>query len=237
MLIGECCACIFYRRLDHPNIVGYRGTKIMADQQVALAMEHCDTSLGNILEMRMDNDMGPLESNKILKVSVVWITFVLPRFMIWVFFFFCFLWQISLDVCKALDYLHTTAHILHGDLKSFNVLIKGEFDLCKLCDFGVSLPLNNKGYVDVKKKPDAEYTGEWSVHVKTIFFFSINMLKKWFPICNLLTILFNFQARIYGQHRRFSTVQHEKSARRLTFSALVSWSMNRLHCMRRTPII
>lgn len=56
----------------------------------------------------------------------------------------------SLDVCKALDYLHTQALILHGDLKSFNVLIKGDFELCKLCDFGVSVPLNAEGYLDLK---------------------------------------------------------------------------------------
>lgn len=67
--------------------------------------------------------------------------------------------QMSRDICSALDYLHTIAHILHGDLKSFNILIKGDFDLCKLCDFGVSQPLNAEGYLDVKKKPDAQYTG------------------------------------------------------------------------------
>lgn len=70
----------------------------------------------------------------------------------------------SFDICKALDYLHTTAHILHGDLKSFNILIKGDFDLCKLCDFGVSQPLNDEGYLDVENDPGAIYSGTdlWS---------------------------------------------------------------------------
>lgn len=70
----------------------------------------------------------------------------------------------SLDVCKALDYLHTKALILHGDLKSFNILIKGDFELCKLCDFGVSSPLNEEGYLDLKNSPNARYTGTdlWS---------------------------------------------------------------------------
>ena len=37
--------------------------------------------------------------------------------------------------------------MLHGDLKSANVLVKGEFDEIKLCDFGVTLPLEEDGTV------------------------------------------------------------------------------------------
>ena len=52
----------------------------------------------------------------------------------------------------ALDYLHTSSlggkpRLLHGDLKSANVLVKGEFDEVKLCDFGVTLPLEDDGTV------------------------------------------------------------------------------------------
>lgn len=101
-------------------------------------METCDKSLGDEIEKRVELSLGPLESKKIKKVA--------------------------LDVCKALDYLHNKAYILHGDLKSYNVLIKGDFELCKLCDFGVSLPLTADGSIDVEKNPDAKYTGTdlWS---------------------------------------------------------------------------
>lgn len=42
-------------------------------------------------------------------------------------------------------------------------MIKKDFEICKLCDFGVSLPLNADGYIDLIKKPDAKYvgTGVW----------------------------------------------------------------------------
>lgn len=62
---------INFRQLDHPNIVGFRGSKVMPNQQVVLAMENCDTSLGNVVEIRSEESLGPLESSKILKVSVV----------------------------------------------------------------------------------------------------------------------------------------------------------------------
>lgn len=101
-------------------------------------MERCDTSLGDLIELRVDNSLGPIEALKIKKMSH--------------------------DVCKALDYLHNQAFLLHGDLKSYNVLVNGDFELCKLCDFGVSMPLNEDGYLDLEKNPSAKFTGTdlWS---------------------------------------------------------------------------
>ncbi|XP_055326134.1 lymphokine-activated killer T-cell-originated protein kinase [Sitodiplosis mosellana] len=121
------------KSLDHPNIVGYRGSKTLNDERVILAMETCDTSLGDLIEQRDELSAGPLEPPKILKVCI--------------------------DICNALDYLHTKANLLHGDLKSYNVLIKNSFEQCKLCDFGVSLPLNSEGFVDLEKNPKARYVG------------------------------------------------------------------------------
>lgn len=45
------------------------------------------------------------------------------------------------------------------------ILIKNDFEICKLCDFGVSLPLNADGYIDLVKKPDAKYIGELALPV------------------------------------------------------------------------
>lgn len=96
-------------------------------------MEICDTSLGDLIEQREELLAGPLEASKIRKMAI--------------------------DISNALNYLHTKAFLLHGDLKSYNVLIKNSFEHCKLCDFGVSLPLNNEGYLDLEKNPNARYVG------------------------------------------------------------------------------
>lgn len=96
-------------------------------------MEACTTSLGNLLEERYEANSGPLEVSKITTVGH--------------------------DICKALNYLHNEMLLLHGDMKSFNILIKGDFVICKLCDFGVSIPLTADGFLDFEKKPGAHLTG------------------------------------------------------------------------------
>ncbi|XP_055615418.1 uncharacterized protein LOC129761704 [Toxorhynchites rutilus septentrionalis] len=126
------------KNLSHPNIIGYRGFDTLEAGKKYIAMEYCNTSLGDLLEKRYDQNLGPLEVPKIERMA--------------------------LDILKALDYLHTEALILHGDLKSFNILVKNDFEICKLCDFGVSLPLTKDGFLDTEKRKDAQYvgTGIWS---------------------------------------------------------------------------
>ena len=46
------------------------------------------------------------------------------------------------SVASALDYLHREKRILHGDMKSGNVLVIGDFKVVKICDFGVALRLD-----------------------------------------------------------------------------------------------
>jgi PDZ-binding kinase len=126
------------KKLSHPNIVGFRNYSMLADGRLCLAMEDVHKSLGDILEERFESCLGPLPVEPTMKMV--------------------------LDVAQALEYLHTKALLLHGDLKSFNVLVKREFEVCKLCDFGVSLPLDVEGFVDTDKCPDAQYIGTplWS---------------------------------------------------------------------------
>lgn len=120
------------RQLQHPNIVGFRAvSKEKGD--VGLALECCKTSLGSILEERLDAGENELPAKYIKKMLI--------------------------DISSALDYLHSEAMLLHGDLKSHNILIKGDFEVCKLCDFGVCLPLNKEGKIDFRENPCLQYVG------------------------------------------------------------------------------
>ncbi|XP_056633008.1 lymphokine-activated killer T-cell-originated protein kinase [Diorhabda sublineata] len=122
------------RKLNHPNIVGFRACTKQSDDTCIIAMEGCTSSLGDLIENRLDylGDV-PFPPNTILKMSS--------------------------DIVNALDYLHNEK-LLHGDIKSMNILVKGEFVICKLCDFGVSLPLTKGGEIDKEKAgEDVEYAG------------------------------------------------------------------------------
>jgi len=127
------------KTFNHPNIIGYRGFKRNPDGSRVLALEtgkQC-CSLYDILEKTrddVDEELEPMPAEKILFVAK--------------------------EVAKALDYLHKEKRILHGDLKAANVLIIGDFDAVKICDFGVTVPLDKDGKAD----PKHQYVGTepWS---------------------------------------------------------------------------
>lgn len=103
------------RSLTHPNIIQYKGWKPGGDGIHALMMEHGHRSLQDLLGERDQS----LPASSIVRVSA--------------------------DMASALHYLHTDKHILHGDIKSGNVLIVGDCETAKLCDFGVTVPLDSEG--------------------------------------------------------------------------------------------
>lgn len=126
------------RKLVHPHIVGFRAFLEGKDGNNLLAMEECTSCLGDLIEDRGDDEQGPFSAKIITKVT--------------------------LDIAQALSYLHNTALMMHCDIKSYNVLVKGDFEICKLCDFGVCLPVTKEGNLDIEKAPGAEYDGtrSWS---------------------------------------------------------------------------
>jgi len=123
--------------LDHPNIIGYRAFVKRPDGREVLLMEQCEQSLADLIETRMEENIGPYPVEYITKVGV--------------------------DIAKALEYLHASL-VLHGDIKSANVLVKNNFEIVKLCDFGVSLPLKTDGTLHKVKGCKAMYVGTpcWS---------------------------------------------------------------------------
>jgi len=95
-------------------------------------MEFCDTSLLHLVrQRRRTHNFQPFLPQQILKVA--------------------------LDISNALSYLHNERHILHGDLKSANILVSGDFSVVKLCDFGVSIELNRN--LCGQKNPKEIYQG------------------------------------------------------------------------------
>lgn len=118
------------RELNHPNIIGFRTLTKALDGTWCLAMEKAEHSLMDLIEERLDTNQGPFLPEEIKCVGS--------------------------DIAKALDYLHTDELFMHGDIKSANVLIFGEFALAKLCDFGVALKLKDS---DGEAVPNSYYIG------------------------------------------------------------------------------
>ncbi|XP_006033951.1 lymphokine-activated killer T-cell-originated protein kinase isoform X2 [Alligator sinensis] len=105
------------KHLQHPNIVGYRAFAEASDGSMCLAMEYGgEKSLNDLIEERNDKNLSPFPAATIL--------------------------QVALNMARGLKYLHNDKKLLHGDIKSSNVVIKGDFEAIKICDVGVSLPLD-----------------------------------------------------------------------------------------------
>jgi len=123
------------KTLSHPNIIGYRAFNKKDDGTHALVMEDGHKSLFDIIEERNDADQGPFTASTIESV-IMW-------------------------GARALLYLHKEKLIMHGDIKSGNILVVGEFENVKICDFGVTLPINSEGRMS---NPNTRYTGTeaWS---------------------------------------------------------------------------
>lgn len=119
------------RGIDHPNIVGFRAFATAKDGSKCLAMEYGgEQSLNDLIEKRRESGLKAFPAASVEKVA--------------------------LHVARGLKYLHNEKRLLHGDMKSCNVVIKGDFETVKICDVGVSLRLNENMRVS---DPQAEYIG------------------------------------------------------------------------------
>lgn len=123
-------------KLNHPNIIGFRALAETVRGQPCLAMEKMEISLGDLIQEKYESEgREPFPAADI--------------------------WRIGHEIAKGLEYLHHTMYILHGDVKSYNVLVTKDFATVKLCDFGVSLKLSKDLEVESE---DSRYIGTecWS---------------------------------------------------------------------------
>ncbi|XP_067429348.1 lymphokine-activated killer T-cell-originated protein kinase homolog [Thunnus thynnus] len=119
------------KEINHPNIVGFRAFTTAKDGSKCLAMEYGgEQSLNDLIEKRAEGGLGAFPAANIEKVAM--------------------------HVARGLQYLHNEKKLLHGDMKSCNVVIKGNFEAVKICDVGVSLQLDENMRVS---DPEAEYIG------------------------------------------------------------------------------
>ncbi|XP_023286091.1 lymphokine-activated killer T-cell-originated protein kinase [Seriola lalandi dorsalis] len=117
--------------INHPNIVGFRAFATAKDGSKCLAMEYGgEQSLNDLIEKRREDGLKAFPAANIEKVA--------------------------LHVARGLQYLHNEKKLLHGDMKSCNVVIKGDFETVKICDVGVSLQLDENMRVS---DPKADYIG------------------------------------------------------------------------------
>ncbi|XP_061668323.1 lymphokine-activated killer T-cell-originated protein kinase homolog [Syngnathoides biaculeatus] len=117
--------------INHPNIVGFRALATAKDGSECLAMEFGgERSLNDLIEKRREDGLRAFPAADVEKVA--------------------------LHVARGLQYLHNEKKLLHGDMKSGNVVVRGNFDAVKICDVGVSLRLDENM---TASEPDSEYIG------------------------------------------------------------------------------
>lgn len=87
--------------------------------------------------------------------------------------------KVGFEIAKGLKYLHHTAYILHGDIKSWNVLVSHDFNVVKLCDFGTALPLTESLELD-SSKGNFSYVGTECWNPPEIIFGTCLLFKYMF---------------------------------------------------------
>lgn len=65
--------------------------------------------------------------------------------------------RIGKCISAGLAYLHNKHHLMHGDVKSANILLSRDLARVKICDLGVSIPLKHD--LSATLQPGSQYEG------------------------------------------------------------------------------
>ena len=116
-------------KMRHPNLVGFRAAQRVHDGQLCLALEMCELSLYCLIQERASPDGGCVSPARSARAGAV----MRPEEIR----------SVGREVAAGLDYLHREHQLLHGDIKSANILLSRDLSSVKICDLGVSLPLSH----------------------------------------------------------------------------------------------
>ena len=130
-------------QMRHPNIVGFRAAQRLNDGHVCIALEHCECSLYCLIQERASPDGGCVSPARSARAGAVFTAAEVGT--------------IAHAIASGLLYLHTEHHLLHGDVKSANILLSRDLARVKICDLGVSIPLTCD--LAAAEQSDAQYEG------------------------------------------------------------------------------
>lgn len=129
--------------MNHPNIVGFRAAQRLTDGHLCLALEHCEASLYSFIQERVKPDRGCVSPTREARAGEVFTPREVQR--------------IALCIASGLAYLHNEHHLMHGDVKSANILCSRDLARVKICDLGVSIPLKHD--LSACLQPGSQYEG------------------------------------------------------------------------------
>ena len=136
-------------QMKHPNLVGFRAAQRLNDGHLCLALEHLDLSLYALVQERQfaiasaSRYGGCISPSREERAGAVFSADEILR--------------VGRCTSAGLAYLHNEHRLMHGDVKSANVLVSRDLRLVKVCDLGVSIALTHD--LSAALQHDAQYEG------------------------------------------------------------------------------
>lgn len=146
-------ACLL-SQMHHPHIIGFRAAQRLNDGHLCLALEHCDLSLYALVQERLfslqprsDSFGGCVSPARETRAGAL--------------FSAAEILGVSRCIASGLAYLHSEHRLMHGDVKSANVLVSRDLSTVKVCDLGVSIPLAHDLSAALEHIVEYEGTEPW----------------------------------------------------------------------------